>query len=309
MRSTRTSPGRSCPGAMARLRSGCAVKPDRYSLPVSFVWKRALLCAVATALWVSPLCAQKGKYTPSFGAAARPPMTVVHDSEFDTYTATDEESCFPWKLSGMRPTTVSVARLKVPANAKGEYEKACDASNSHKFAEAEEHARNAIDKFHDYSAGWVMLGVILEQQKKSQEAGDACSHAAAIDAAYVPAYLCSAEVSARNRQWDEVLSAADRALGLKSEGDLYAYYYRAMADLHIGNLAEAKGSALQAVAMDTNHDEPSLYLLLAEIYERQGDVANAIVQLQLFLKHPTDRPREDAARQLLAKLESQQPTR
>jgi cytochrome c-type biogenesis protein CcmH/NrfG len=77
----------------------------------------------------------------------------------------------------------------------------------------------------------------------------------------------------------------------------------------VSNLAEAKESALQAVAMDANHDEPSLYLLLAEIYVRQGDGANAIVQLQQFLKHPTDRPREDAARQLLAKLESQQPTR
>lgn len=236
-------------------------------------------------------------------------MSVVHDSEFDKYAAVDEESCFPWKLSGARPATVSVARLKVPSNAKDEYEKACDASSSHKFAEAEERARSAIDKFHDYSAAWVMLGVILEEERKSQEAGDACSHAAAIDATYLPAYLCGAEVSARNRQWDEVLVAADRALGLKSEGDLYAYYYRAMADLHRGNIAEAKESALQAIAMDANHDEPSLYFLLAQIYVRQGDSANAIVQLQQFLKHPTDRPREDAARQLLARLESQQPTK
>lgn len=294
---------------MARLRNSCAVKPDPDSLPAAFVWKRALLCAVATALWVSPVCAQKGKYTPSFGAAARPPMSVVHDSEFDKYAAVDEESCFPWKLPGTRPATVSVARLKVPSNAKGEYEKACEASSSHKLAEAEERVRSAIDKFHDYSAAWVMLGVILEEERKSQEAGDACSHAAAIDATYLPAYLCGAEVSARNRQWDEVLVAADRALGLKSEGDLYAYYYRAMADLHRGNLAEAKESALRAIAMDANHDEPSLYFLLAQIYVRQGDSANAIVQLQQFLKHPTDRPREDAARQLLARLESQQPTK
>jgi predicted negative regulator of RcsB-dependent stress response len=75
------------------------------------------------------------------------------------------------------------------------------------------------------------------------------------------------------------------------------------------NPVEAKKSALQAVEMDVNHSEPSFYLLLAEIYERDGDSANAIAQLQQFLKHPTDRKQEDAAKQFLAKLESQQATK
>jgi tetratricopeptide (TPR) repeat protein len=154
-----------------------------------------------------------------------------------------------------------------------------------------------------------MLGLILEQQHKSQEARDACSHAATIDAAYLPAYLCEAEFSVRNQQWEQVLNVADQALGLKSERETYVYYYRAMAYFHMNNLVEAKKSALQAVEIDANQYEPSLHLLLAQILGREGDTANAAAQLQQLLTHHLDRQQEDAAKRFLAKLELQQPAK
>jgi cytochrome c-type biogenesis protein CcmH/NrfG len=310
MKATRKSPGRPCSRVMTRQRNSCQVKRDRYGLPAVLSWKQMLLCGLAITVSAIPLSAQlNSKYSPKFGMGHRPDATVIHSSTVDTNPTADEEGCFPWKLSAVRSTTVSVGRLKVPPKARREYEKACDASNKNKFEEAEQHARSAIDKFQNYSAGWVMLGVILEEQYKAQEARDACSHAATIDATYLPAYLCAAEVSVRNREWEQVLNSADLALGLKSGGDPYAYYYRAMAYMHMNNLAEARKSALQAVAIDVNHDDPSLYLLLAEIYEREGDKAEAIAQLQQFLKHPTDRQQEDAAKRFLTELESQQSTK
>jgi predicted Zn-dependent protease len=294
---------------MTRRRNSCQPKPGRYSLSAVLSWKQALLCGLATVVSILPLCAQKTRYSPTFGVEGKPSVNIVQNSTFNTNPAADEERCFPWKSPAVRSTAVSVTRLKVPPNARIEYEKACDASNKNKFGEAEQHARSAVDKFQDYSAAWVMLGVILEEQHRAQEARDACSHAAAIDATYLPAYLCAADVSVRNREWEQAVNAADLALGLKSEGDPYAYYYRARAYLHMKNPVEAKKSALQAVEMDINHIEPSFYLLLAQIYERDGDSANAIAQLQQFLKHPTDRKQEDAAKQFLAKLESQQATK
>jgi tetratricopeptide (TPR) repeat protein len=239
----------------------------------------------------------------------KPTVTVVQSSTVDTNPMVDEEKCFPWKSSEVRGTAVSATRLKVPSQARREYERACDASNKNKLEEAEQHARNAIDKFQDFSAAWVMLGVILEEQHKAQEARDACSHAATIDAAYLPAYLCGAEISARNQEWKEVLNFADLALGLKSEENAYPYYYRAKAYLHTSNLVEAKKSALQALEIDVNHNEPSLYFVLAQIYEREGDSANAIAQLQQFLKLHPDLIQEDMAKQFLVKLESQQSTK
>jgi Flp pilus assembly protein TadD len=305
MKATRNSPGRPYSNVMTRQRNSCQRKPDRYGLSAVLSWKHVLLCGLAMVVSIIPLRAQKTRYTPSFGAAGKPSVNIVHDSTFSSNLTVDEETCFPWKLPAVRSTAVSVTRLKVPSNAKIEYEKACDASNKNKFEEAEHHARSAIDKFQNYSAAWVMLGVILEEQHKAQEARDACSHAAAIDSTYLPAYLCTAEVSARSREWEQVLNAADLALGLNSEGDPYAYYYRAKAYLYMNNSGEAKKSALQAVEIDVNHNESAFYFLLAQIYAREGDSANAIAQLQQFLKHPTDRQQELAAKRFLTKLESQ----
>jgi tetratricopeptide (TPR) repeat protein len=309
MNATRKSPGRPCSSVMTRQLNSCQLNPDRHSLSAGLSWKQVLLCGLALVVSLLPLFAQKTRYSPSFGVEGKPSVNVVRNSTFNANPTADEDRCFPWKLAAVRSTTVSVTSLKVPSNARIEYEKACDASNKNKFEEAEQHARSAIDKFQDYSAAWVMLGVILEEQHKAPEARDACSRAAAIDATYLPAYLCAAEVSARNREWEQVLNVADLSLGLKSEGDPYAYYYRAMAYLHMNNPVEAKKNALQAVEIDVNHNEPSFYLLLAQIYEREGDSDNAIAQLQQFLKHRTYRQQEDAAKRFLAKLESQQSTK
>jgi len=303
MKAACKSPGRPSSSVMTSRRNSCLLEPDSRSLSAVSIRKQVLLCVMAMAISVLPLCAQKTKYTPSFGAGARPAMNIVQNSTFDSSPAADEEGCFPWKLAAAQSASVSVARLKVPSNARSEYDRACDASNKNKFEEAERHARGAIEKFQDYSAAWIMLGVILEEQHKTQEARDACSHAAAIEATYLPAYLCAAEVSARNREWQQVLASADLAMGLRSEGDPYAYYYSAMAFHHMNNPVEAKKNALQAVEIDVNHVEPFFNLLLAQIYEREGDSTNAIAQIQQFLKHPMDRHQEDAAKRFLAKLE------
>ena len=269
-------------------------------------WKRLLFYLLLMFVSATPLRAQKkiSNGVDVLGRAGLRPESV-YDSTVQTSAAADEEQCLPWNLSGLRATTVNVATLRVPPKARSEYEKACDASNRNKFAEAERHARGAIGQFENYSAAWVMLGVILEEQQKAQEARDACAHAAALDAKYLPAYLCAAEIFVRNREWQQVLDAAELAAGLQSDGNIYAYYYRATAYLHLNNLEEARNSALRAVEMDVNHLEPSLNLLLAKIYEREGDVADAIAELQQLLRRHADRQQENAAKQMLARLESQ----
>jgi tetratricopeptide (TPR) repeat protein len=253
MKAIRKSPGRLCSNVMTHQRDGCRLGPGRYSAPTVLNRKHALLCGFAMVVSVLPLCAQRTRYSPGFGAEGNPSVTVVHNSTFSANPTTDEEMCFPWKLTAVRSTIVNVTRLKVPSTARIEYGKACDASNKNKFEEAEQHARSAIDKFQGYSAAWVLLGVILEEQHRALETRDACSNATAIDSTYLPAYLCAAEVSARSREWQQVLNATDLALGLKLEGDPYVYYYRAMAFLHMDNPLEAKKSALRAVEIETNH--------------------------------------------------------
>lgn len=216
----------------------------------------------------------------------------------------DDEKCLPWNLSEPRTTALSVTTLRVPSKARGQYEKACSASLKKRFEDAERYSRLAIEKFQDYAAAWVMLGVVLDQQHKEQEARDACSHATTIDGKYLPAYLCMAEFSARNREWEKLLTLANAALGVDSENAGYAYYYRAMAYLHLHNPVEAQKSALQAVQTDVNHNYVPLYFLLAEAYDAGGDKPAAEAQLRVVLKHHLTREQEDAVKQYLASLEA-----
>jgi hypothetical protein len=295
---------------------------------------RMALCALAVALSAIPFYAQKstpagggGTAHPSNGGAvAVPGNPSVYG--LPTYGSTstgpvwqplgdnpplpgptavvEDEKCLPWNVSDVRAAAVSVARLNVPSKARHEYEKACDANNSKNFEEAEQHARGAIDKFQGYASAWVLLGVVLEEEKKAPEAIDACSHAISTDATYVQGYLCKEEFSIRNEQWDEALNLSSIALGLNSMGDGYVYYYRAMADFHLHHLAEAKTSALHAADIDIKRNEVPLTFLLAQIYDAVGDKTDAAEQLRQILKRHTGGQQEDEARQFLAKLESQQ---
>jgi hypothetical protein len=212
-----------------RSRTICKTAPDRFRLAVSLSWEQVGVCALALVFWTAPLRAQSNspRTTPSLTAPTTTRVkSVFPDSEpLPGPEIVNDEKCLPWNVSRTQSTTVSVKTLKVPSKAREEFQKACDASNEKKFQESEKHVRSAIEKFQNYPAAWVMLGVILDDQHKVQEARDACSHAAIIDANYLPAYLCSAEFSARNQEWDHLLNLANAALALNSEGDGYAYYY------------------------------------------------------------------------------------
>jgi len=276
----------------------------------SIAWKRLILCAIAVAAAAVSFAAQQpqnSQYQPRFGMGHLPDATVVHGSDVESSAIADDAKCFPWKLSEVRAGTVDVQTLSIPSSAKREYQKACDASKKNKYDEVEQHARAAIEKIEKYPAAWVMLGLSLAEQQKTDDAQEACAHASKADPAYLPGYLCSAEVSTRKAEWKQVLTASNMAISLNLGGDSYAFYYRATAYLHLNNLDEAKKNALQAVQIDATHSEPSVDLLMAQIYEREGNKAQAIAQLQQLLKRHPDRQTADEANQHLAALESQQP--
>jgi hypothetical protein len=293
-------------------------------------WKPVAFCALVIVLSAVPLRAQKGSGSsprptaPTGGSSpgkadtsptytARPTVqpeiqrTLMPDMpQLPKATLVEDETCLPWDLPGVRGATVSVIRLEVPSKARSEYEKGCDSFRKKKMPDAEKHVRDAIQKYSNYVAAWVMLGQVLEGEQKINEAHDACSHALSIDPNYLPSYLCLAGLLDRDNQWGDLLDMSNRALGLNPVGDRYAYYYRAVAYFHIYKLPEAQKSALEAIGIDREHRQPGLHFLLAQIYAEEGDLVNATAQVQQFLKFNNDRQNEETARHYLAKLESQQ---
>src|SRR5882762_3208490 len=293
--------------------------------------KHIVFWAIAVAVSAVPLRAQKG--TPPSGGSGgshgptggKPPVSsggptfdpgMQPQPGFGVFVPTleplpkpvviEDEMCLPWDLPATRGATVSAIRLGVPSKARSDYEKACGAFKKKKFTEAEQHARVAIEKYSKYQAAWVMLGQVLQDEQKMNEAHDACSQAISVDPTYLPPYLCLAGLLDHEKEWGQLLALSGRFLGMNPVGDRYAYYYSAIAHFHLYNLPEAQKSALQAIAIDTEHHQPGLYFLLAQICGEQGDVADATAQIKQFLKLNISRQDKDAAKQYLAGLQSQQ---
>ena len=218
----------------------------------------------------------------------------------------EDEACLPWDSLDMRGATVSAIRLGVPSKARSEYEKACGAFKKKRLPEAEQHVRGAIEKYSNYQAAQVMLGEILQDEQKMSDARDACEHALTLDPTYLPPYLCLAGLLEHENHWGELLTMSRHFLGMNPVGDRYSYYYSAVAHFHLYDLQEAQKNASQAIAIDTEHHQPGLYFLLAQIYGAQGDVADAAIQIRQFLKYNNVRQDKDAAKEYLAKLQSQQ---
>lgn len=194
-------------------------------------------------------------------------------------------NCFLPPLNGLLPATVGVTDLQSPAKARREYKDGCVALKNNKIADAENHLRKAVKEWPKYWAAWVLLGQLLEAQQKTKDAGDACSQPLASDAAYLPAYLCLADISARSENWEKVLALSIRALEINHTAVAAAYDYNAAANLHLRNLPEAEKSALRAAEIDKNNTDPRVHFLLAQIYEAKGDRIAEAAQLREFLKY------------------------
>jgi tetratricopeptide (TPR) repeat protein len=223
----------------------------------------------------------------------------------------EDEACLPWNLPDMRGPTVSAMRLGVPPKARGKYQKACESFKKKKLTDAEQHARGAIQDYAKYLAAWVMLGEVLQGQQKINEARDACSQAMTLDPTYLPPYLCLAGLLQRENAWTDLVDLSGRFLGMSAVGDMYAYYYRSLAEFTLHNLPEAQKNISQAIAIasDTGHNQPNFYFLLAEICGENGDLANATLAINRFLKVSTDREQRDTAKLYLEKLQSQENTK
>jgi tetratricopeptide (TPR) repeat protein len=197
------------------------------------------------------------------------------------------DNCFLPPLNSLPMATTSVADLQIPPKTQHEFDDGCTALRNKKATEAESHLRKALKQNEKFAAAWVLLGQVLEAEQKIDEARDACSKATS-NASYVPAYLCLADISARTKQWDDVLKLSGRALELDPTTDAPAYSYNAAANFNLHHLPEAEKSALRAIEIDKSNKDPRVHFLLAQIYEAKGDTGNEAAQLREYLKYATD---------------------
>jgi tetratricopeptide (TPR) repeat protein len=245
---------------------------------------------------------------PVFGSdawsASSEPSTLMPDA-IDTTRVAEAEACNTWTESGTKSPTVSVARLAVPGKATSEYQKGCGALKGKRLDEAEQHVRNAIQLYPNYAAAWVVLGQILDAQQKRDDARKACSQARSVDPTYVPPYLCLADFAASEGNWEEVSILSGGALALDPAGNAYSFYYAAAAALHHGDLSLGEKDAQNAIKLDTWHHIPQVHLVLAQIYQAQGNSHGQAIQLREYLKCAPNAHDASSVKSTLAQIEAQ----
>lgn len=278
-------------------------KQREFPLQVMPSSKQAVLCALILALSATPLFAQKPRMTYKSGQVMmlpkEPDDRVVVDQGDSGRGASEKSLCSIQPFPGIL-NSVSVTSLQMPHKAQKEYEEACAALKNKQLPEAEQHLRKATKIYPKYPAGWVMLGQLLETREQTAAAREACSQASSADPGYVPAYLCLAEIAGRGQDWHEVLKQTSRALELDAVSDAYAYFFSAIAYLNLNQVQEAEKNAVQAEAIDRNHNEPLLQLLLSQIYEAKHDSAAAAVHLRTYRELAADSKGPDAQKKDVA---------
>jgi tetratricopeptide (TPR) repeat protein len=217
-------------------------------------------------------------------------------------------TCLLPPLTLMRGPTVAVEQLRKTAKARNQYQQACAALRRKKSADAEQHLRKAVHDYPKYATAWVTLGQLFAMQQRIDEARNACFQGSAVDPSYVPAYLCLADIAARERAWDRVLKLSGRALELDPSANAVAYEYHAAANLNLRNLDAAEKSGLRAVEIDRDHHEPRVHFVLAQLYEAKGDSANAAVQLRKYVQYADSAHDVAVVEQYLSELERQTAT-
>ena len=216
-----------------------------------------------------------------------------------------ETSCFLPPLNTWRPQTATVADLQISGKVQREFDDGCAALRKKNVADAESHLRKAVKQEAKYSAAWVLLGQVLEAQQKLDDARDACTQPVSAGLKYVPAVLCLADISARSKNWEDVLKFSGQALAIDPTTDAVAYSYSALANLNLHHLPEAEKSALKAADIDKSNADPRVHFLLAQIYEAKGDPADEAAQLREYLKYATDPNDQAMVKQYLAQLDGQ----
>lgn len=231
-----------------------------------------------------------------------------------------DSACFFPPLNTVQDVTVGAAELAVPNDAKKEYGKACDALASNKLSDAEKHVRKAIELFPQYSASWVLLGQILEQQPDLPASRDACQKATAASPRYIQAYLCLADIAMHQGDWNDVLAQSLKAIDLDPANDSAGYVYKGCANYSLHQLPEAEASALKASGIESartykdqddrnKRSDPRIHVLLAQIYDEKGETAKETAELREFLKTVQNPQAKAAIEQSLKELEQPTPTK
>lgn len=203
------------------------------------------------------------------------------------------------KAEGM----VTAASLEVPAKARKEFEKGSEQLEKGNLAEAEKTLQKAIDQYPRFAEAWTRLGD-LEQRRNNPDAAEKDYQEAISSDPNLPLpYLRMAYLQAAAKNWDETRKLTEKLISLDPTDFPLAYYYNAVAQFNMQHLDKAESMALRAEAMDKQHAEPRVELLLATICTAKQSYSAAADHYRTYLTLVPNGPLTERVKTDIAKME------
>ncbi len=180
-------------------------------------------------------------------------------------------------------STISMASLNAPKDAKKAYNKGSVAMSEQKWAEAQKDFEKAVAIYPEYSQAWSDLGEVLREQSQPGEARAAFEHAIQVDPKYVKAYLQLARMLLGEGKSQEALEITAKALEYNPREFPGIYFFNAVANFNLHQYDAALKTAELAVQLDVDHEIPRAEDLVGTILKAKGDYAGAVEHLKKYL--------------------------
>jgi hypothetical protein len=221
----------------------------------------------------------------------------LHDTpEIGTITLTREFAA--------RGTAMSATSKSVPAGAAEHWSKAGEEILVDRRDRARRQLEEAVRIYPGFAEAWYQLGT-LQLRSNPREAQTCLRKAVAADPAFVPPHEQLAGLAVQQEDWPSALASVGHYLQLDPKGTIRVWYYSALANIHLGNIAAAENSANKLLAMDPLHNIRNGEQLLAVILARKTDYANALAHLRSCLSYVPEGPDSEMIRAQIAQLEKQ----
>lgn len=204
------------------------------------------------------------------------------------------------KIEGM---TVSATEYAAPKDARKAYEKGLEAEKNSKLADAQRYFEKAVEIYPAHANAWFHLGILLQKENQNEAAHTAYTQATTVDSRFLPPYLSLASMAGAEENWTEVLSLTNHILESDPLNYPGAYFYNSFANYKLKKIEDAEKSGLKAERLDMRNRIPQLHLLLAEIFAQKNNYANAISELQTYLKLVPNAKNADQVREHVTRFE------
>jgi tetratricopeptide (TPR) repeat protein len=196
---------------------------------------------------------------------------------------------------------VGVAELNIPSSARKEFDKANELIRKQDFAKAIQRLNKAIAIYPAYSGAYNNLAVIYSRLGDGAHEREALQKAISINDHFAPGYVNLGRMNIRAGNYPEAEAALNKASSLDPNDamTMVLLTYVEFMDQHIDQAIATSRKAHSLL----QGQHAFVHQVAARAFEQKHDRANAIAELDLFLKEEQTGPRAEIVRKELASLQ------